>query len=123
MGGKKRVLFNKIGHERGLFAENIVEKIFNDRFQTGNNVPTWLIGYERATAEDDRRGIDGWFYTDVGKIPLQIKSSKTGKRRANEKNPNIPTVIVRAGDSDNTIFAQCISAIGPERKKYLKERQ
>ncbi len=122
MGGKRKNPFNKIGHERGTFAENIIERIFKDRFQTGD-VPKWLTGYERATLEDDSRGIDGWFYTDVGKIPLQIKSSRTGKRHAAEKNPNIPTVIVRAGDSENTIFSQCISAIGPERKKYLKERQ
>ncbi len=122
MGGKKRRLFDKIGHERGVLAENIVERVFNERFQTGD-VPEWLTGYERATVEDDSRGIDGWFYTDVGKIPLQIKSSRTGKRHAAEKKPNIPTVIVRAGDSEKTIFSQCISAIGPERKKYLKERQ
>ena len=122
MGGKKRRPFEKIGHERGVLAENSVERVFNDRLRTGD-VPKWLTGYERATVEDDSRGIDGWFYTDVGKIPLQIKSSRTGKKHAAEKKTNIPTVIVRAGDSEKTIFSQCISAIGPERKKYLKERQ
>lgn len=122
IGERERKLYGKIGNERGASSERSVERIVNARIEAGK-VPEWLTSYEKASPEDDRRGIDGWFHTDVGKIPLQIKSSRTGKQHAAERKPSIPTVIVRAGDSETTIFSRCISAIAPDRKKYLAKRR
>ena len=114
--------FGKVGNERGGNAEIIVERILTERLEKGT-VPSWLTRYDRGNEVDDKHGIDGWFQTDVGRIPLQVKSSNRGKQIANQRRSSIPVIVVQVGQDDDTIYNRCISAVGTERAKYLKLRR
>lgn len=122
MSKRERFLFGKIGNERGRSTENLIFQAVNRCIESGN-IPAWLIGYEKATPKDDSLGIDGWLHTDVGKIPLQVKSSIAGKQKFTERKSHIPIVVIQVGQSDEQILAKCVSAIAPKRTEYLLKRQ
>lgn len=115
-------IFGRIGNERGSIAENRVKRVLEDRIEA-HKIPQWLTRYEQASYEDEPRGIDGWFYTDIGKIPIQIKSSRKGQRDAEKKRPRIPVVVIEPGIQDDIIFDKCISTISAKRVEYLQKRQ
>ncbi len=41
--------------------------------------------FRKAKHSDDAKGIDFWIFTDLGRMPLQVKSSWNGKMRFDEK--------------------------------------
>lgn len=59
-----------------------------------------IISHWPATYPQDRlEGTDRFILTNLGdKIPLQVKSSLAGMRKALEKYPNIPCLIVEESD-------------------------
>lgn len=113
--------YGKIGYERGVKNETRVERALDDLGKRGT-LPKWLQGYERATLEDDSKGIDGWVNTDVGRIQLQVKSSRKKAREFREAHPNIAVVVVRDNDDEALITNKVISAVGPLRREYLNKR-
>lgn len=117
-----RRLYSVLGVERGFSSENLVYRIITERVEA-EQAPDWLSSYQKSTTEDDRRGIDAWFHTDVGKIPIQIKSSKRGRDEALRKKPCIPIVVIQIGMDNDTIFQRCIQIVEQERNKYLKLRE
>lgn len=65
----------------------------------------WIFGARLATKDEDRRGIDVVVATDVGGLPLQVKSSEKGAnvwRRKNvalgNRHRNVMIALVVAGD-------------------------
>lgn len=115
--------FRKIGHERGMQAEDSVKRALSRALSTKDVViPDWLLGYEGVTEKEDARKIDRWIMTDVGKIRLQIKSSLIAAKKFKEEHPDIPVIVVRAGDNDRQIMDRIVSVIGQQRKIYLEER-
>lgn len=117
-----RGLINRLGDERGKASEAMVEDVFRRRLEAGK-VPVWLIGYQRADQKDNDRGIDGWFVTDVGKIPLQLKSSRKAMYNALEKRPRIPVVVIKVGQSEDAIYSTCMAVLELQRNKYLELRK
>jgi len=115
-------LIGEVSQTRGFVAERkVIEFFLNEENRC--LFPDWLKGIDCSTYRDDTKGIDCWFLTDVGKIPLQIKSSLRGKNNALEKHPHIPVVIIHADDSEQTILEKCLEAILISRDFYLAKRR
>lgn len=115
-------LIGEISQARGLVAERkVIEFFLNEENRC--LFPDWLEGLDCRTNRDDTKGIDCWFLTDVGKIPLQIKSSLRGKNTALEKHPHIPVVIIHADDSEQEILEKCLTAVSESRDFYLAKRR
>lgn len=123
MGKELKKIWGQISNERGARSEQSVAKAMA-RFLESGEIPGWITGYVVASKDDDRRGIDGWIVTDVGKIPIQIKSSERGKNKHINyaKRLVIPVVVVERGLNDMQIVNRCIEAVNDTRKKYLEER-
>ena len=103
--------------ERGRNAEDKVSRIFcGDRKAAW---PAWLYGMRKGYPEEDRLGIDFMAETNLGPISLQIKSSGRGvlEFRANPKHTDeIVVVVIRAGDIEETVSTNVITALSQRRK-------
>lgn len=115
-------LLGSIGSQRGKNNERKVYEA-TQRLINESCCPVWLTGYTSASEEDERRGIDGWFTTDVGKIPIQVKSSLSGKRHSEQKRPKIPIVVLHVEDTDEVVLQKCLKAIERKRNEYLRLRE
>jgi hypothetical protein len=117
-------LLGQIALERGKGAESRVENALNRASNDLNIIiPDWFLGHEPATEIDDkRRKTDHWISTDVGRIRLQVKSSKNSADTFHEKHPNIPVIFVQAGDDDCVVLGRIFSAVGKQREIYLQKR-
>lgn len=113
--------FGKIGNERGRINEEKVFDAFSEECEEPP-LPEWFRGYISATEEEDKRGIDGWVDTDVGKIKIQVKSSRNAAREFRKNNPDTAVISVRDGEDLETIRRRLLSEIDPLRKLYLEKR-
>lgn len=113
-------LFGKIGNERGKTAEDLVENAFEEDH---DDLPDWFKGYKRATKEEYCKSIDGWVYTDVGKIKLQIKSSWRNANKFSRTHKDTAVLVVKLGQKPVTIRQNLTSAVEPLRDKYLSKRK
>lgn len=121
MGKEINRILGKLGQERGVGSEVSVDRAVKNCIGAGI-VPAWLTGYEPASPEEDAQGIDGWFFTDAGKIPIQIKASRRPRRDLGARRNRIPVIVVPLGLNDKEILAKCLSAVGRIRKRYIQER-
>lgn len=113
----------RVGFERGRNAEELVARIVEEVLLSGQG-PSWLNAYRRASKEEDLgRGIDAWIGTDVGNIPLQIKSSQKGVRKAQERYFRIPVVKIRIGDPDELNRQRVMTVIDERREELLALRK
>ena len=110
-----------IADKRGADAEHhvfwAVKQGINAEF-----CPTWVRGVRKSRGKEEGKGIDYWVETDVGGIPLQVKSSVRGMEKALELHPEIPVVISQIGESHEELVGKIIEAISPKREMYLKQR-
>ncbi len=117
-------LFGQIGNELGRSAEQRVNEGFEHAKNAGR-LPLWIKSWVRVEqySEDDKKGIDFYFETDVGQIPLQVKSSR---RRAALFSANhgdeIAIVVVDVRHPPTRTFGRTIIAIGTRRKDILRKR-
>lgn len=118
---KVEKLLGHIGQRRGLESEQKVTDLF-DSPDCREFFPGWVRGYTVASGKDDAKGIDGWVHTDVGKIPIQIKSSRRRALDAQKKRPEIPIVVIRIGESNQRLIGKCVAAVSKKRKEYLRQR-
>lgn len=117
-----RRILGKVSLERGKIVETRIGEIFR-RFIGQEICPSWLLGYEEASEDDDKKGIDGWVVTDIGKIPVQIKSSSKGARTALKKRPQIAVlVIANYSAKDEEILSRCLPIISQKREEFLGRR-
>ncbi len=123
MGSKENIhyLFGQIGQRRGLEAERRFGRALQESLKSGN-LPDWFRGCQISTNHENRRGIDFWILTDIGKIPIQIKSSMRGMEKARRRHPRIPAIIVPVYEQNESIASKCLQTIKPEREKYLSLR-
>jgi hypothetical protein len=109
-------------------ARNAIGKATERRFlresqamREKGKFPSWLSFFCAATAEEDANGVDAWAYTDVGKIPVQIKSDAKYRnkhmRRANRK--EIPCVVIPPHIAFEEIFPNVIAILDLERNRRL----
>lgn len=73
-----RPLTEERGRARGRRTEALFFAAVRDRQW---RPPYWWHDERRATADEDKKGVDAFVATDVGIVPVQIKSSKEGMRR------------------------------------------
>lgn len=114
-------IFGRVGHNRGITSELSVKRAMSKGIN-GGDLPMWIVGYEQASFEDDSTGVDGWVDTDVGRIKIQIKSSRKSAKEFRKNHPDTAVVIVEQGDEDEKIQGKIASAVGLLRKKYLRKR-
>lgn len=82
--GKSRTgyLLRQIAKDRGFANENRVAEALT--FLSENDPPPWFKGWDKATPEQDRKGIDYVVHTyDIGDLYLQVKSSHAGCKKFN----------------------------------------
>lgn len=120
--------FRKVGRERGRDKEDRFFKLFRYG-KVPPGFPPWFHGICSATQEEDCRGIDAIAFTDdVGKIFLQIKSSKAGVEKFKKQQEKYRTrewrfpIIVRDADSDDDILEKTRYALSQARIKILNHR-
>lgn len=116
-------LMNEIASSRGTIAET---KVVHALCREENSCffPEWFWGYNTSEENEDRfKGIDGWILTDVGKIPVQIKSSIRGEQKAKRNHPEIPVVVIRQHYSDEEVINRCFAAVAPLRNSYKRQRE
>jgi len=113
--------FGQIGNERGQKAEQVMNAIITNAIKQ-NACPNWIKKYSAASPEEDGKGIDAWVTTDIGKIPLQIKSSTRGVQSARDKYPKIPVTRVIIGENKDKTLSRCINVIGKKRRELLAIR-
>ena len=90
---------------------------------------TWIHTVRLSTEEEDRRGIDVVFGTDVGNIYVQVKSSYVAKKRFITRQENgryrrdIAAVNLTPFKGDDEVFRIVIARIEARRKWLLHENR
>lgn len=83
------------------------ERAFIHAWQDITAWPKWMIRAptKASKIDDEHRGIDVYFHTDVGDIPVQIKGSVSRfvEYVRDERHQNITAVIVFEGDTAEKI--------------------
>lgn len=107
------------------FGKANEEYFFQAFSERPRDAPDWFISVRRATKHEDRNGFDAFVITtDVGEIPIQIKSSTQGIARfftRRQGNPAIP-VVVLAGVNPEGFRKRVFERVGERRKKLLAAR-
>ena len=110
-------LIDQTSDERGRRAEAKVSKyLCNSRKPSW---PAWLYGIRKGYPEEDSEGIDFVAETNLGPVPIQIKSS--GRGVANFKShwrykPTTVVVVIKTGDGENEVAHKVIGAVAFARK-------
>ena len=83
-----------------------------------------MMSARADTRAEDHDGIDVVVESDVGKLFLQVKSSRTGKSAfaQRRRRAHVAVVVVRAGDTLEEILRRVVGALAPVRKQYRGER-
>jgi hypothetical protein len=86
--------------------------------------PAWMVRARKATAAEDRDGIDIVIESDVGKLFLQVKSSRLGKSHFEQKRrrATVSVIIASAADTPEAILGRVVAALRPVRAAHLSER-
>jgi hypothetical protein len=87
--------------------------------------PAWMRAARKATRSEDHAGIDVVIESDVGKLYVQVKSSRGGKAAFLERrrSARIAIVVVHVTDSPETLLRKVVGELGQIRAEYLKVRQ
>ena len=114
-----RNAFKKIAREKGISSENLTAIALKNLFESVD----WINDFRRANwFEDRKKGIDFIIETDVGKIFLQVKSSKTGKENSLKKHPKIPVIIINKNFELEETKKVIMDTLSEQRKLYLEKR-
>jgi hypothetical protein len=93
------------GYERGVESEERFLRVCGE-FQAQGRFPSWFLGIEYGTVEDDKNGVDMVVKTERGQIPLQVKSSLAGRAKflAQAHRRHIICIVVMPQYSDDDLF-------------------
>jgi hypothetical protein len=98
---KDEVKKHKVDVRKGRRNENRVADTVDRWMQSAK--PDWLIGYRKASYEEDRfDGIDGFMLTTTGEIRIQIKSSFWGKKKYCKERPENQDVYILVVEEQTT---------------------
>jgi hypothetical protein len=113
-------VLGKLGNERGHANERHVLDacLLPTR-------PAWMTSARAGIRAEDHDGIDVVVESDVGKLFVQVKSSRTGKVAFAERRrrAHVAVVVVKSGDALEEILRRIVGALAPVRKQYLNERR
>ncbi len=86
--------------------------------------PEWMHAARAATHTEDHAGIDIVVEADVGKLYVQVKSSKGGKAayRERRRSAHAVVVVVRSRDSQEDLLRKLVGELSKLRAEYLKKR-
>lgn len=119
---KYRNLLKQVRKERGYAGEQRVLIALE-----GNRTswPEWLISIRKATEDEDIRGCDIVAETDVGKLYLQIKSSKVGIEKFHKRNRKkmIAAIISYITWTETEMSDHAIKALVSLRKDVIALRR
>ena len=78
----------------------------------------------KATRGEDHGGIDVVIESDVGKLYVQVKSSRCDKAAFQERTrrARVAIVVVHAGDSREALLRRVVGEVAKLRAEYLRER-
>jgi hypothetical protein len=112
-------LLGKIGTHRGRTNE---ERVLHACRLASR--PPWMKSARRATRAEDHDGIDVVVESDVGKLYVQVKSSRRGKAEFQERRrrARVAVVVVGSGDAPEKILARVVGQLAPLRAEYLRQR-
>jgi hypothetical protein len=102
------------------------ERRFFCAFRVPNiELPSWFHGVRRASVSEDNAGIDAFVITDIGEIPVQIKSSVNGMFEFNKKHPGnqIPVLVISRDLSAAQILQKAIEIVSRERDYQRNKRR
>lgn len=120
---KERVPTINKGERIGLAAERRF-MLETQKCRDAGLYPNWLGFFDKARPDEDAQGIDVWAYTDVGKIPLQIKASdieqKKFEKRENRK--HIPALNLHRNRKFDEIFKEVLEILSAERNERLAKK-
>jgi len=121
--------FYGIAVELGDSAEEVVEEAFQ-KAESEGTLPDWLYSYIHNTkySEEDYKGLDFVFTTDVGPVFIQVKSSRFGKKKFERNHTSrhrikIRIVIINVCDSLEHIYGQVMSEISLGRDEIIATRR
>lgn len=109
--------------KKGRKNESLVLQALNNAANK-NKLPKWIHEFYLSSYEEDQKGIDLIVNTDVGKLYLQIKSSKYGKNKfenkfkTNIKRYGIETIIVNTEESEEKLLLKILLLLKRMRKRY-----
>ena len=109
---------NAIGKEREKAALNAL------RYNQDGFLPEWILAVALGTREEDRAGIDIVIHTDIGKMFLQIKSSRrqVEKFLSKHRKGNIVPFIVDQISDVLVLRGKLVACLENERSRILKLR-
>jgi hypothetical protein len=86
--------------------------------------PAWMRSFRKASEEEDRAGIDVVVESDVGKLFVQVKSSRRGKAAFAERRrgARIAVVVVAVTDSPDAVLRKIVGELAKIRAEYVKQR-
>lgn len=112
--------------ERAILRGKVSEdQFFRALSARSEDAPSWFVSIRRATEEEDQRGFDAFILTtDVGEIPIQIKSSRQGVRNFRQKRPGNPAipVVITVSRRWKPIRKQIFDLVGMRRVRILKRK-
>ena len=116
---KRRRIPKATALARGRLAEERVLKACRS-----DSRPKWILTARFSCHAEDHAGIDIVLETDIGRLFLQVKSSRFGRERFQEvkRKDRIAVVVVKPGDNDEAVLAKVSSALGELRAQYKRER-
>jgi hypothetical protein len=87
--------------------------------------PAWMGAVRKATPAEDHAGIDVVVESDVGKLFVQVKSSRGGKAAFGKRrrSARVGVVVVGVTDSPDKVLAKVVGELGKIRAEYLAERR
>lgn len=122
-------LLYKIGCNRGFSAEGRFLRVFRQG-SISSGMPRWVVYVYKAPDFEDRQGIDFVVTTsDIGKIFIQVKSSRRGAQEFKEhrlyrrgKLKFVALIIIRETDTPEMIRSKTLRAISGARRDILEWR-
>lgn len=113
-------MLGAIGKKRGKTNERLVL----DALALPSR-PAWIASVRKATQEEDHAGIDVVVESDVGKLFVQVKSSRRGKQEFEERRRTVRVVVVvvKANDTEEGLLRKVVGELAKVRAEYVKQRE
>lgn len=110
--------------ERGALTEKRFFTVIRSYLDGGNRswiLPQWFYGVEKAAPRHDRKGVDAFVLTDVGKIPVQIKSSMAGAKQFSNKqcHEGIVVIVINKNITDEKILTKTRTFVSRFHQKVI----
>jgi hypothetical protein len=113
------LVLGRVAHKRG--RENEARVL--DACQLPSR-PVWMHSARAATREEDADGIDVVIESDIGKLYVQVKSSRGGKAAFLQKRRRalVAVVVVGPANSLESTLAKVVGEVGKVRHELLRQR-